>query len=370
MTTIFRAEVIGSMVRPAYLNQAREAFRAGTMSLEQFKECENRAVDEVLAIQERAGVDVVTDGEMRRIIYMSPMSGELRGERGAVLSRELRWRRRVGDVIEERPSSVPSVPITRKLAFTHSTGAEEFRYASGKTTKPLKVTMPGPTAYLNRWSPELSAEAYPDPLKLLADATDLIREEIKALAAAGCKYVQIDAPELTSLADDLRQSDMARLHPDFPRWMSNEGVDAINAVATVPGVTFGLHMCRGNYKGYWLSEAPWEALSRHVFIRTGNFNIFLLEYDDWRSGSFEPLRDLKDDKVAVLGLISTKRPDLEPAAEIFARIDEASGYFPREQLALSTQCGFSPDAHSNVLSQEGEEAKLKLVAQIAHQVWR
>lgn len=369
MKTIYRAEVIGSMVRPVYLNEARDAFRAGKMSLEEFKQCENRAVDEVLAIQERAGADVVTDGEMRRIIYMSPMSGEFRGERGTLMSRELRWRRRVGDVTEERPSSVPSVPITSRLKFARPTGVEEFAYARSRTARPLKITMPGPTAYFNRWSPELSAAAYPDPLKLLADATDLIREEVKALAAAGCKYVQIDAPELTSLADDLRQSDMAKLHPNFPDWMRNEGVDAINAVATVPGVTFGLHMCRGNYKGYWLSEAPWEALSRHIFMRTGNFDIFLLEYDDWRSGSFEPLRDIKNDKVAVLGLVSTKRAELEPAAEIIARIDEASRYFPREQLALSTQCGFSPDAHSNVLTQADEEAKLKLVADIAHRVW-
>lgn len=368
MDTIYRADVIGSLIRPAYLNQARTALRAGTMAPEEFKQLEDRAVKEALALQEAAGVDVVTDGEMRRAVFYALGSGAAQPDPKAA-KRTLHWRRQVDGVRQEQETISWVTPITSKLVFNGSRAAEEFRFARAHTSKPLKIAIPAPTAFLTRWSPEHSAAVYPDPVELLADATEMLREEVRALAAVGCDYVQIDAPELCALNDEWRSNYALEQHPKMRDWMRKEGVEALDALATVPGVTFGLHMCRSNHKGFWMSEAPWEKLALEIFPRTRNYHIFLLEYDDWRAGSFEPLRGIAPDKVAVLGLLSTKRAALEPAAEVIARIEQAARYFPRERLALSTQCGFSPAADGSVMTQDEELAKLRLVADIAHQVW-
>jgi 5-methyltetrahydropteroyltriglutamate--homocysteine methyltransferase len=148
-----------------------------------------------------------------------------------------------------------------------------------------------------------------------------------------------------------------------------DGIDILNSVADVAGVTFGLHLCRGNNKGYYVGEGGYEEIAQQVFQHVGNYSLLLLEYDDWRSGSFEPLRSIALDKQVVLGLISTKRAELEPAAEIVKRIEEASRYFPRERLALSTQCGFGTVWEGNPIPEPVQAAKLKLVADIAHRVW-
>ncbi|MGH7905442.1 MAG: cobalamin-independent methionine synthase II family protein [Candidatus Binataceae bacterium] len=369
MNEIHRAEVIGSLLRPAYLSQARNELEAGTISAGQFREIENRAVDEALLAQERAGVDVVTDGEMRRVIFTQPLSGALDGV-APVGSLTLHWRRKDGEVRKEQESRPPLFAVVEKIKRRQFLARDEFAYARTKTAKPLKVTIPSPSLGIPLWSPRHSRDAYADPLALLSDIVDILREEVRELAALGCKYIQIDAPDLTWLADDARMRELAAIHPRLPEWMRNEGVDAINSIAGFPGVTFGLHMCRGNFQGYWLSEAPWEALSQQVFKRTPKFDILLLEYDDWRSGSFEPLRDIPAGKIAVLGLISTKRNALEPADEITKRIEDASQFYPLDRLALSAQCGFAPEPNGNVVDEAMQAAKLKLVADIAHRLWR
>src|SRR5579875_1528043 len=368
MDKIYRAELIGSLQRPPYLIEARAAAREGKLDPAEFRKIEDRAIDEALAFQERLGLDVVTDGEMRRIIFTEPLTGILDGVAPAGTMR-LHWRRKEGDTRKEREMRPPFFAAVEKIRRKRFLARDEFAYAKTRTKKPLKVTIPSPTIALPIWSPEHSRAAYPDPLALLPDLTDILREEIRELAALGCKYIQFDAPELTWLADDERLAELATIHPKLSEWMRNEGIEALNSLATVPGVTFGLHMCRGNSQGYWLSEAPWDALSKQIFRRATNIDVFLLEYDDWRSGSFEPLRDLPDGKVAVLGLISTKREEVEPADAIIGRIDEASRYYPRQQLALSPQCGFAPQPDDNVISAASQEAKLRLVAEIAHRIW-
>jgi methionine synthase II (cobalamin-independent) len=366
---IYRAEVIGSLQRPAYLTEAREAMRAGKLEAPDFRKVEDRAVDEALAFQERLGLDVVTDGEMRRLVFTEPLTGILDGV-APVGTMTLRWRRSAGERHEEREMRPPFFAAISKIKRKRWLARDEFAYARTRTKKPLKVTLPSPTIVLPIWSPEHSRAAYPDPLALLPDLVEILRDEIRELAALGCKYIQFDAPELTWLADETRLAELAEIHPKLAGWMSNEGIEALNSLATVPGVTFGLHMCRGNSQGYWLSEAPWEALSTQIFRRADNVDIFLLEYDDWRSGSFESLRDLPDGKVAVLGLISTKHEEVEPAEEIIARIEDASRFYPLGQLALSAQCGFAPQPDDNIITAASQEAKLRLVAEIAHRVWR
>ena len=190
------------------------------------------------------------------------------------------------------------------------------------------------------------------------------------MAALGCEYIQIDAPELGMLCDpERRQQDFADqgMNPDR---LLTEGLDIVNSIANVPGVSFALHVCRGNNQGYYVGEGGYDPIAKELFTRTRNFERFLLEYDDWRSGSFEALREVPPDRSIVLGLISTKRTELEPIDAIAKRIEEAARYFPREQMGVSTQCGFGTVWEGNPIPESTQEAKLRLVAEIAHRTWR
>src|SRR5215472_16562966 len=309
-----RAEVIGSMLRPDYLKKARKQWTAGEISTWEFKKIEDRAVDESIILQERCGVDVITDGEMRRTHFIAPLTDVITGVR------EIPAFKRVWKLPHEKSQRAEQTEITVQFAVvdkirrTRSLTNEEFSYARARANKPLKVTLPSPLMMTLRWSREHSRDAYPDPFEMLADAAAIVRDEARELAALGCEYIQIDAPELGMLCDP------ERARTDF----ADIGVDPER---------------------------------------------FLSEYDDWRSGSFEPLRAIPTDKTVVLGLISTKRVELEPAETVEKRVDEAIRFFPREQLALSTQCGFGTVWEGNPISEAAEAAKLKLVANIAHDVW-
>ncbi len=370
MSIPYRAEVIGSLLRPAFLKEARKQWQSGSLSTIEFKRAEDRAVDEAIALQESAGVDVVTDGEMRRTHFIAPLTDVISGVKEIPAFKRV-WRRphEQGAPAEETEIQV-QYAVVEKIRRTRSLTNEEFTYARGRANKPLKVTLPSPLMMTLRWSPEYSRAAYPDPFDLFADAAEIVRQEAQELAALGCQYIQIDAPELGMLCDpERRRQDFAE-RGMAPERLLTEGIDIINSVADVPGVTFGLHLCRGNNKGYYVGEGGYEAIARQAFRRAPNFALWLLEYDDWRSGSFEPLRDIPADKGVVLGLISTKRVELEPAEAIVRRIEEAARYFPRERLGLSTQCGFGTVWEGNPIPEAIERDKLRLVADLAHRLWR
>lgn len=369
MSILYRAEVIGSLLRPDYLKTARKEWQAGKLTTLEFKRLEDRAVDESIARQERSGVDVVTDGEMRRTHFIAPLTDVISGVKPIPAFTRV-WRRpHAKDEAAQRTDIQVQYAVVEKIRRTRSLTNEEFTYARGRAKKPLKVTLPSPLMMTLRWSPEYSRDAYPDPFGLFADAAEIVHQEARELAALGCEYIQIDAPELGMLCDpERRRQDFAERGMD-PERLLTEGIDLINSVADVPGVNFGLHLCRGNNRGYYVGEGGYEAIARQVFKRARNFALWLLEYDDWRSGSFEPLRDIPSDKGVVLGLVSTKRIELEPAEEIAKRIEEASRYFPREQLALSTQCGFGTVWEGNPIPESVQDGKLRLVADIAHRVW-
>jgi 5-methyltetrahydropteroyltriglutamate--homocysteine methyltransferase len=370
MTIDYRAEVIGSLLRPEYLKQARKQWEAGQLTTREFKRIEDRAVDEMIALQEACGVDVVTDGEMRRTHFIAPLTDVISGVKSIPAFKRI-WKRphAQSERAEETEIQV-QYAVVEKIQRTRSLTNEEFAYARGRARKPLKVTLPSPLMMTLRWSREYSRAAYPDPFGLFADAADIVRQEARELAALGCEYIQIDAPELGMLCDpERRRTDFAEQGMDPGRLLS-DGIDILNSVANIPGVTFALHLCRGNNKGYYVGEGGYESIAGQVFKRVGNFARLLLEYDDWRSGSFEPLRDIPDGKSVVLGLISTKRSELEPADAIIGRINEAARYFPRERMGLSTQCGFGTVWEGNPIPESTQEAKLRLVAEIAHRVWR
>ena len=366
----YRAEVIGSMLRPGYLKDARKRWEAGSLGTLDFKRIEDHAVDEMIALQERCGVDVVTDGEMRRTHFIAPLTDVISGVKPIPAFTRV-WRRpHEKNQKAEQTNIQVQYAVVDRIHRLRSLTNEEFAYARGRATKPLKVTLPSPLMMTLRWSPEYSRDAYPDPFALFRDSADIVCDEARELAALGCEYIQIDAPELGMLCDpDRRREDFADRGMD-PERLLTEGIDIINSVADVRGVTFALHLCRGNNKGYYVGEGGYESVAKEVFQRARNFSRFLLEYDDWRSGSFEPLREIPRDKTVVLGLISTKRVELESAAGIIERIDEASKFFPREQMALSTQCGFGTVWEGNPIPESTQEAKLRLVAEIAHRVWQ
>jgi len=197
----------------------------------------------------------------------------------------------------------------------------------------------------------------------------VIREEIAELARLGCEYIQIDAPELTNLVDPEVRRVVFEERGIDPRRLLAEGVEILNSLAAHPSVTFGLHLCRGNNDGRWLARGGYDLIAREVFQRAGAYDEFLLEYDDSRSGSFEPLAEVPHDKLVVLGLVTTKRNVLEAADELIARIGDAARFFPKERLALSTQCGFASGVKGNPVEPAMQERKLALVADVARRVW-
>jgi 5-methyltetrahydropteroyltriglutamate--homocysteine methyltransferase len=363
MAEVFRAEVIGSLLRPPSLAEARRAHRTGTLPTLEFKRAEDRAVDAAIALQESAGLDVVTDGEMRRATFIGSLIEAIDGL-DRVPAPAVRWHR--GQSEEDIPMAACIVGEIRRR---RSLAAEEFTYARSRTTRPIKATLPSPMMLSLFWSPQHSTAAYRDAFALFSDATDILRQEIRELADLGCGYVQIDAPELATLVDESQRAMFdARGIP--PERMLGEGIEMLNALTDTPGITYGLHLCKGNNAGRWMSAGGYDAIAQQVFRRATGYDILLLEYDDERSGSFEPLAEVPDGTVVVLGLVSSKTDTVEPAEAITARISDAGRFVPLDQLALSTQCGFASVAQGNPVTADTQAAKLRLVVDVARQVWR
>jgi 5-methyltetrahydropteroyltriglutamate--homocysteine methyltransferase len=359
---MIRADVVGSMLRPQELKAARIAFLGGNFDASELERLENEAVDACLRLQEEADVDVVTDGEMRRLIFTGPLSEAVNGIE-AISTPPIHWHTGEGEVAAANP-----IAVTGKLTRKRFLAVDEFTYAREHTTKPLKVTLPSPLMISLFWSPEHSTAAYADAFDAFADGAAIIQEEAKALIELGCEYIQIDAPELATLVDPSQRAHYESLGIS-PDRMLTEGMDLLNGIADVPGAHWGIHFCRGNNDGQWMSVGGYEAISKQAFPRASNYDRLLLEYDDHRSGDFGALADIPGDKVVVLGLVSTKNDELESPADLRQRIDEAGAVFPRDQLALSTQCGFASGAQGNPIEWDTQLRKLRLVSEVAHEAW-
>lgn len=368
MTTVHHADVVGSLLRPSHLVQAREQHLAGKMSAAEYKQIEDRAVDEAVAMQEGLGLDVVTDGELRRKSFIDQLTEAVEGlspDDGDSQHIPVPFRDESGEAKE-----VFAIPlsVTDKLRRRRMITPEEFAYLRPVANRKVKITLPSPLMLFLVWSPTRSRDAYADPFDMFADGLALMREEAQELAELGCDFIQVDAPDFGQLVDP-RQCEVWEAAGIPIKRVMSEGVDMLNSLADIPGVTFALHLCRGNYDSEWISAGGYESLAKDVFARTGNYDVFLLEYEDERSGSFEPLRELPDDKVAVLGLVSSKFGTLEPRDQLLARIEEAAKFHPREQLAISTQCGFASAGAGNAISEADQRAKLRLVAEVADAAW-
>ena len=356
-----RSDTVGSLLRPPSLVDARERLAAGTLSPSEFKRIEDRAVDEAVALQEAAGLDVVTDGELRRYAFFGHLVEALEG-----FDRQGGWaipfRGERGErLVFKRPV------VVERLRWSHSMCAEELVYLRARATRPVKVTLVSTQQAAAYYDPEKSHSAYPTRDAYLADIVDFTRREVAELVRLGCDYVQIDAPQYAALLDpELREG--YRQRGSDPDRLIDACIEMDNAViAGHPGVTFGLHICRGNNQSLFYAAGGYEPIAR-VFSRT-RFERFLLEYDDERSGGFEPLRDVPDDRTVVLGLVTTKKPRLESVDELQRRIDEAARFVPLARLALSPQCGFASTMEGNRISPEQQRAKLQRVAETARAVW-
>jgi 5-methyltetrahydropteroyltriglutamate--homocysteine methyltransferase len=369
MAHVYRADIVGSLLRPQYLKLAREQYEAGQLAAAAYKEIEDRAVDQAIAMQEGVGLDVVTDGELRRHSFIDQLTEAVEGltpDSGDSRHIPVPFHGEAGEV-----KSVFTIPlsVTSRLRRRRMMTVEEYSYARARARRPVKVTLPSPLMLFLVWSPQHSRDAYSDPFELFGDGLRLMREEAEELARLGCRYIQIDAPDFGQLVDPAQRDAWEQAGISVDRVLS-EGADMLNELAAIPGVTFGLHLCRGNYDSDWISSGTYEAISKQLFQRATNYDVFLLEYDDERSGSFAALGDVPNDKVVVLGLVSTKFDKMEPPDQLAARIAEAGRFFPREQLAVSTQCGFASAGPGNAISEGTQENKLRLVGEVADRVWR
>jgi 5-methyltetrahydropteroyltriglutamate--homocysteine methyltransferase len=363
MTGTHHADVIGSLLRPHYLSQAQAELAAGGLRPHEFKTIEDRAVDQAIAMQEGCGLDVVTDGELRRFSFLDHLLGDVDGfipQPGATIvfhGHEGQW------------EWAPPVTVASKLRSRRQITVEEFAYARGRARVPVKITLISPLILYTAWNPAVSTAAYKDAYELFADAAAIIKDEVTELARLGCSYVQIDSPDLGTLVDPENRTLREGLGMPTERTLT-EGIEILNSIADVPGVTFGLHLCKGNNQSMWIATGGYDFIAEAVFGGLSNFDRFLLEYDDERSGGFEPLAKVPDDKAVVLGLITNKTGELESAPDVVARINEAAKYVGLERLGVSTQCGFAPvSVGPNHLSEEDQERKLELVGEVAHQVW-
>jgi 5-methyltetrahydropteroyltriglutamate--homocysteine methyltransferase len=364
-----RADVVGSLLRPPELLEARERYAAGEISAAEFKRVEDGAVDWAISLQERAGLPIVTDGEMRRESFQSQLVEAVEGfgehTIDAYLWGEWHGEGSVGDRRIERPATLG---VVGKLRRKRHLSVEEFVYARARTDRIIKVTLPSPSLYANFWTPELSKEAYPTLDDFLEDIAQTLREEVEELVRLGAVYIQLDAPHYPLLLEEKTRTFYEARGWDLDRWLGR-GIELDNYVmGDHPGVTFAFHLCRGNQGSRWLVSGSYEPLARRIFGGIGAERL-MLEYDDERSGGFESLTHVPEDKIAVLGLVTTKTSRREEPEELEARIREASRFVPLERLALSPQCGFATSVIGNAISVEDEEHKLRTIVETTERVW-
>ena len=359
---MIRSDVVGSLLRPDYLKTARERSERGEISAAELKQVEDHAVDQAVRLQEDAGLDVLTDGELRRYAFFGHLIEALDGF-DKFGGWAIPFHNEAGEqLVFKRPV------VVEKLRWRRSMCTEEFVYLRARTRKPVKVTLISSQQAAAYYDPEKSTGAYPTRDAYLADVVDLTRREVEELVRLGCTYIQIDAPQYAALLDPALREGYRQRGSD-PDRLIDACIEMDNAViGRHPGVTFGLHICRGNNQSMFYASGGYEPIAR-VFTRS-RFPRFLLEYDDERSGGFEPLRAVPDDRVVVLGLVTTKKPRIESVAELRARIEEAARLVPLERLALSPQCGFASTMEGNRISPDEQRAKLHRVAETARLVWK
>jgi 5-methyltetrahydropteroyltriglutamate--homocysteine methyltransferase len=366
----FRAEHVGSLIRPKALLEAREKHQGdvysehkGSLAIGELRDLENQSIDQVIKLQEEVGLKAITDGEFRRRSWFQDFMLEMNGASMKFIE---------GTFVDKEGHKLPTPTphFDEKLVPGKGLMNESYSYLVGKTSRTAKATLPSPNmAHVFGGRAAISETAYPDLDEFWEDLAQVYRHQLRHLAELGYKYVQMDDCAFTMLLDeDVRGRIQAR--GDEPEELVDIYIKAINlAIKDRPeGLTIATHLCRGNNRGHWLASGGYDFVAEKLFSQL-EVDAFFLEYDSSRAGTFEPLRFMPDDKKVVLGLISSKTPELENENEVKQRIDQASEYVPIENLCLSPQCGFASVFQGNPVTEDHERAKLSLIVNVANDVW-
>jgi 5-methyltetrahydropteroyltriglutamate--homocysteine methyltransferase len=368
MSEAYRADHVGSLLRPAEVKEARAAFREGRLLLAQLRHIEDRAILAALERQSSIGVDIFTDGELRRSGFQNDLVEAVEGfvatERPAVVRI---WQGPGGEPQEQGTQQVVGGTLQPVRRLTE----HQTRFLQAHAPGPVKMTVPSPNQFpAISFQPGVTEQFYPTRSDLLWALVSIITREITALVEDGVSYIQVDEPRYSYYVDPKWRQHLRALGED-PDTMFDEAIAADNAClqgVQRQGLTVAMHMCRGNNESKWYAEGGYEPIAEKLFGVLA-VDRFLLEYDTERAGTFEPLRFMPRDKMVVLGLVSSKDPRLESQDELLRRIDEAARYVPIEHLALSPQCGFASTAAGNLLTEEEQWRKLELVVATARKVW-
>ena len=369
-----RVDLVGSMLRPQTLKDAFAKYGSGECSDEEFRGAQDEAIRDLVAKQVARNLPIVVDGEFRRSSFMesfAEIAGVEEWQSGVKTYHETLARADTSEPESHRgqdPILLNRKRVSEKLRLIRNCLLDDYRFAQRLTERPVKITLIGPDRIQQCYDEDASRLAYANTEAFLKDVVRVQRQMIAQLAEAGCPYVGIDGPGYTAYVDGPSIAAM-RARGEEPMATMRRSIDADNEViADSPGVTFGIHICRGNRQSMWHREGHYDAIAERLFNGLKHQRL-LLEYDTERAGGFEPLRFVPKGKIAVLGLITTKIPRLESVDELRRRIDQASRYLPVEQLAISPQCGFASSIRGNLLSEDDQFRKLEVMLETAAKVW-
>jgi 5-methyltetrahydropteroyltriglutamate--homocysteine methyltransferase len=365
-TPPFRADHVGSLLRPQKLLDARDKRKAGTITAEQLRQVEDEAIRDVVKLQEELGLEAITDGEFRRTFWHIDFLEQFANVTVIPPRIKARFHTHAGD-IEFAP---PGLRIDGKLARTHPIFVDHFKFVKGATKKTAKQTIPSPSnMHFRGGRAAIDQKAYPDFAEFYADLGRVFAEEVKDLGDAGCRYLQIDEVNFAYLCDP-KLREQVKIIGEDPATLPHTYAKLLNdSISTKPkDMVVTMHLCRGNFQSAWVAEGGYDPVAEALFNEI-DVDGYFLEYDDPRSGDFKPLRFLPKGKTVILGLVTTKLAQLETKDELKRRIDEAARYAPLDQLALSPQCGFSSTVEGNKITLDDEKRKLQLVVEVAREVW-
>jgi 5-methyltetrahydropteroyltriglutamate--homocysteine methyltransferase len=364
----FRADHVGSFLRPPHLLSTRADHEAGKISAMQLRAIEDDAIRAVVKFQESLGLESITDGEYRRAVFYMGFYGGLGGVSATYDTSGQEWA-----FVDRQGHRLPLIipKVDTRLKWRAPIHAGEFKFLRSLTSRTPKMTIPSPTIlHLRSGRENISREAYPDLDLFWADVVDSFHQELTALYEAGCRYVQIDETTLASLSDTASWAYLERRGDDGRKLLLETYPEIMNAAfaGRPAGLHLAMHVCRGNNQSHWSAEGGYDLVADTLFNKI-NVDSYFLEYDTPRAGTFEPLRLVPKHKTVVLGLVSSKFPELEPKELLKQRIDEAAKYIGLDQLSISPQCGFASTAPGNKVTVEDEAAKIRLCVEIASEVW-
>ena len=373
-----RTDVVGSLLRPAAWKEAKLRHEIGALDDEGLAKVELQCLREHIELQESAGLDVVSDGELSRLNFQDSFGLSVSGYEAIADRFNVNQQRAAGGTALSRwelpDLTLPGTPVVHRrpavsrLKLERNVPLEEYKRVAPLASKPVKVALIGPDRIAQRFDHQGSKKVYKDVDAFMEDVVAIQRKMIKQLVAAGCRYVHIDAPGYTAYVDEPSLKAMrARGENPMENFARSLRADA-ELVKGFPGVTFGIHLCRGNQRSMWHRDGAYDAIAERLFGELPH-DRFLLEYDSPRAGGFEPLRHVRKDAVVVLGLVSTKVAELESVDDLRRRVEAAAKYVPLERLAISPQCGFASDVVGNLIEEDDQRRKLERVVEAARKIW-